>query len=189
MMPRAKARQLSTLLRLATLAAIGACATSPSAAPVRPATQTIGSADVGGTIRIASGSGPDVATLPFALAQVWTALPLALDSLAIPITKNDASAHIIGNESFKIRQRLGKTALSRFLDCGQTQIGPNADSYDVMLTVLAQLQPASATSTTISTTVQAMAKPVTFNQGYSQCSSKGELETRLLNMLKAQLQR
>ena len=44
-------------------------------------------------------------------------------------------------------------------------------------------------ATTISTTVQAMAKPVTFNQGYSQCSSKGELETRLLNMLKAQLQR
>ena len=188
-MPRATARRLFTMLQVATLAAVGACATSPSAVPVRPATQTIGSADVGGTIRIASGSGPDVTTLPFALAQVWTALPLALDSLAIPIAKNDANAHIIGNESFKVRQRLGKTSLSRFLDCGQTQIGPNADSYDVMLTVLAQLQPASATSTTISTTVQAMAKSATFNQGYSQCSSKGELETRLLNMLKAQLQR
>jgi hypothetical protein len=170
--------------------AIGACATSPSSATVtRPATQTIGGPEVGGSIRIAPGSGPDVTTLPFPMAQIWTALPIALDSLTIPVTRVDPAQHVIGNESFKIRQRLGKATLSRYLDCGQTQIGPNADSYEVMLTVLVQLQSVGDASTKVSTTVQAMAKPITFNQGYSQCSTKGELETRLLNVVKAQLQR
>ncbi|MEO7520189.1 MAG: hypothetical protein ABIW79_00095 [Gemmatimonas sp.] len=168
---------------------LGACATSPSSVvTARPATQTIGS-EATGSIRIAPGSGPDVTTLPFPMAQVWTALPIALDSLSIPLSRVDPAQHVIGNDAFKIRQRLGKSNLSRYLDCGQAQIGPNADSYDVMLTVLVQLQSAGESTTKVSTSVQAAAKPVTYNQGYSQCSTKGELETRLLNIVKAQLQR
>ena len=183
----------SSLHTLAVSAALlsGACATSPRAAVTTgPATQTIGSAATGGTVRIsAKNDGPDVSTLPYAMARVWSALPVALDSLKVPIARVDPTANVIGNDSFKIRQRLGKTALSRYLDCGAAQIGPNADSYDVMLTVLAQLESTGAASTRLSTTVQAMAKPVTFNQGYSQCRSKGELEARLVSLLKAELER
>jgi hypothetical protein len=183
-------RALRATCVMTTMFMLGACATSPSSAtPARPASQTIGGSDVGGTIRISPGSGPDVATLPFSIAQVWTALPIALDSLSIPVSRLDPAQRVIGNEAFKIRQRLGKTNLSRYLDCGQTQIGQNADSYEVVLTVLMQLQSTGDASTRVSTTVQAVAKPITHNQGYSQCSTKGELETRLLNLVKAQLQR
>ena len=134
-------------------------------------------------------TGPDVASLPFTIEQVWSALPMVMDSLNVPIAKVDPTQRVFGNESFKVRQRLGKTSLSRYFDCGATQIGPNADSYDVMMTVLVQLQPAGAAATTVSSTVQAMAKPVTFSQEYAPCSSKGELEARLLGFLKSQLQR
>ncbi len=169
--------------------ALGGCATSPSSVgTARPATQTVGS-EASGAIRIAPGSGPDVATLPFAIAKVWTALPIAMDSLGIPVAQLDPATHVIGNSSFKIRQRLGKTNLSRYIDCGQAQIGPSADSYDVQLTVLMRLQSEGEASTRVSTTVTAMAKPILYNQGYSGCSTKGELETRLLNIVKAQLQR
>jgi hypothetical protein len=168
---------------------LGACATSPSSVgTARPATQTVGT-EASGAIRIAPGSGPDVATLPFAIAKVWAALPIAMDSLGIPVSQLDPATHLIGNSGFKIRQRLGKTNLSKYLDCGQTQIGPNADSYDVQLTVMMGLQSAGEASTRVSTTVSAMAKPILYNQGYSGCSTKGELETRLLNIVKAQLQR
>jgi hypothetical protein len=112
-----------------------------------------------------------------------------MDSLKVPLGRVDPTLRVVGNESFKIRQRLGKTSLSRYFDCGSTQIGPNADSYDVMVTVLAQLESTGAESTRISTTVQAMAKPITFNQEYAQCSSKGELESKLLGFLRAELQR
>ena len=183
-------RALPLAVSLCALALAG-CATSPrSAEPVGPATRTIGTPSSGGSISISTvTAGPDVATVPYALAQVWSALPMVMDSLKVPIAKVDPTQHVFGNESFKVRQRLGKTSLSRYFDCGNTQIGPNADSYDVLMTVLVQLQPAGAAATTVSTTVQAMAKPVTFNQEYAQCSSKGELETRLLGFLKAQLQR
>jgi hypothetical protein len=188
-LPLARVRTASLSVTVALLAS---CASSPrEAMPARPATQTIGApGSATGSITIATPTvGPDVATLPYPLDRVWTALPIVLDSLKVPLAKVDPAGRVIGNESFKIRQRLGKTALSRYFDCGSTQIGPNADSYDLLLTVIAQLEPAGATATKISTTVQAMAKPITFNQEYAACSSRGELESKLLGLLRAELQR
>lgn len=182
---------LSRVLMASLALSLGGCATSPrAAAPTRPATQTIGTPSTGGSITIATNSaGPDVAALPYPLEKVWSAMPIVLDSLKVPIGRVDPTLRVIGNEAFKIRQRMGKTSLSRYFDCGSTQIGPNADSYDVMVTVLAQLESTGAASTRISTTVQAMAKPITFNQEYASCSSRGELESKLLGFLRAELQR
>jgi hypothetical protein len=185
------ARMLPASLALS-FVVLGACATSPrSAQPEGPATRTIGApGTTGGSISISTNTvGPDVAALPYPMEKVWSALPIVMDSLKVPIAKVDPTSRIIGNESFKIRQRMGKTALSRYFDCGATQIGQNADSYDVLMTVLAQLESTGPASTRISTTVQAMAKPITFNQEYASCSSKGELETKLLGFLRAELQR
>lgn len=166
-----------------------ACASAGTfgAARAQPATQTIGSRDLGGSIRVATSTAPDVTTLPYAIDQVWRALPAAFDSLSIPIAHSDPDTHVLGNDRFKIRQRLGKTSLSRFFDCGETQIGANADSYEVMLTVRMQLQAAGAASTKVATIVEALARPITFNQAYSRCQTRGALESRLIAQLRARL--
>lgn len=107
----------------------------------------------------------------------------------MPVTRLDAAGKVIGNNGFKIRQRLGKVALSRYIDCGETQIGPNADSYEVYLTVLVQVRPVGTTSSSLVTTFEASARPIAFSQAYSRCSSRGSLETKLLAAIKAQLTR
>lgn len=185
------ARLVCAATALLLLAGVGACASSSAATavPTRPSTQAVGLSAGASTMRISSNTEADVSTLPYPVQTVWSMLPSVYDSLGVPVARLEPGPHIIGNDGFKIRQRLGKTALSRFIDCGSAQIGPNADSYDVVLTVVTQLTPIDATSTTIATTVLASAKPVTYTQGYSQCSTKGGIESRVLSVLRTALAR
>ena len=127
--------------------------------------------------------------LNFPLEQVWKVLPVVMDSASIPIATLEPAKHLIGNSGFKLRQRLGKVSLSRYIDCGTTQIGPNADSYEVVLTVFVQAQAGASNTTNVTLSIDASAKPVSFNQAYSSCSSKGALETRLLDLIKANVAR
>jgi hypothetical protein len=139
------------------------------------------------TIDMRSAVTPSTAKVASSLDRVWRALPAAYDSLKIPLTTLDATKHLIGNEGMKIRQRLGTVALSQYIDCGQAQIGPSADSYEVYLNITTTARAISPTETELSTVVESAAKPITFNQEYSRCSSKGSLETRIAALVRAQV--
>lgn len=173
------------------LAALCGCASSGTnvagTSPL-PMSQTVsvagGASGSGGSITISPGGGPNVNTLAFPADQVWRAMPAAFDSLAIPVTRLDPATMVIGNEGFKIRQRLGKVPLSRYIDCGQTQIGPNADSYEVYITLVVQLVREGA-GTRMVTSFESSARPLTFSQAYSGCTSRGSLESRLLAVVQA----
>lgn len=180
------------LLRVAPFILAGfavACSSATSSTPttaVRPATQTVRTAAAGSFI-ISNSNSADVSTLPFSADAVWRILPSVFDSVGIPLGTVDVAQKRIGNEGFKIRSRLGKSPLSRFLDCGNTQIGPNADSYDVVLTVITVVQSSGTSESTLTTTVDAQARPVTYNQAYSRCTSKNSLEIRIADIVKARL--
>lgn len=165
-----------------------ACASSGSSSTssARPATSTIRSAAVG-SITMTNATTADVTHLASTPDAVFRILPSVFDSVSIPVNTIDPSRKQVGNSGFKIRARLGKAPLSRYLDCGNTQIGPNADSYDVMLTVMTTVSPEGSTGAVLSTTVDAQAKPVTYNQAYSHCSSKGGIEIRISDLVKARL--
>jgi hypothetical protein len=180
------------------LAAATACASSGASSDVGgvPHAQTISiggggsgagreSMGMGGG---AAASGPTSHVVDAASDRVFRILPAVFDSIGAPVTRIDPALKVMGNEGFKIRQRLGKTALSRYIDCGQAQIGPNADSYEVFMVLLVQIKPATtATSSSVVTTFQTQARPLTFSQGYSACSSKGSLEAKIVELVKAQL--
>lgn len=177
MVPRA-------ILVLTAMACSSASTTTSGTA--RPATQTIRTGGAS-NITIAPSMSSDVSHLTYAADAVWRILPSIFDSIAVPLTTVIPSARQIGNLNFKIRSRLGKAPLSRYLDCGNTQIGPNADSYDVLLSVLTTVAAEGTTGSTLTTVVEAQAKPITYNQGYSRCTSKGSLEQRIADLVKARL--
>ena len=176
-----------SLLRIAPLPALvllAACAssgTTPETAP-RPATQTVRVEGVGSLTLNKSPAASSSKTVPFPIEQVWATMPAVYDSLGIPVTMHDPASHTIANEGLKTRQRLGKTSLSRYLDCGNTQMGPSADSYDVFLTIGTQLRPAES-GTLVTTSMEATAKSIQFSQAASQCTSNGELEMRVHTVL------
>ncbi len=179
-------RRATMPLYLLLLGVLPACSSSSAGGGGRPLTTTVGSADVG-RMTIASGSTESVTELPFSADAVFRVLPSVFDSLAVPINSMDPATKEIGNTAMKVRSRLGKTYLSRYLDCGNTQIGPNADNYDVVLTVMARVVAASAATSTLTVSVEAQARPATYNQAYSRCSSKGGIEGRLAELTKARL--
>ena len=75
----------------------------------------------------AAGVGPTSHTVEASADRAFRILPVVFDSIGVPVALVEPAKKIMGNEGFKIRLPLGKTPLSRFIDCGQAQIGPNAD--------------------------------------------------------------
>lgn len=179
---------MRTLGVLATLAACGCASSGGATGRAEPIAQGVSVSTGSGTSRLTVGSsgGPNTNNLEFSADQVWKILPAAFDSVKVPVNHVDPRTKTIGNNGFKLRQRLGTTPLSRFMDCGQTQIGANADSYEVHITLMVQAVP-DGSGTRLVTTFEAAARPIAFSQGYSRCSSRGALESRLLEAIRAQL--
>jgi hypothetical protein len=169
--------------------AVAACSSSHSAAPdLGVAQHTFAIAGDAGAMTVVKTADAQTASLAGSVDDAWTALPQVLDSLGVRATLIDPAQHLAGVEQIKIRVNLGKTPLSRYLDCGQTQIGPNADSYEVLLTVKSRITSA-AVGSQLSTIVDAVARPIAFRQNYSSCSSTGLLESRIADGVKKRLQR
>lgn len=174
-------------LLLPVVAALAACSSNP-----KPATQPGASIE---TTRIqAAGTATSITATHTPTANVtevtapmdkaWATLRAVYDSVGIPVSTVDASQHLLGNTGFKLRRRLGSTPLSRYLDCGAAQGGPNAETYEVFLAVATQLQPGATSGRVVATTsVQASAKPVSFAGEYVSCSSNGALEAKIGQML------
>ena len=178
------------MLVTAAVCSMTACASSSSSSttPARPAVQTV-SGGAAGSMTIASSTSSDVVKLAHTPDAVWRIMPSVYDSLGVTVSTIDQSRKSIGNPGYKIRQKLGKAPLSRYIDCGTAQIGPSADSYDVMLSVMSTVTPDGAQGAVLTTVVEAQAKPVTYNQAYSRCSSKGTIEKRISELVQARLSR
>jgi hypothetical protein len=185
---RGTMRALMMLCLLLCVASVAACASSnspsqtanPPQQTVSIRSQTSGSAG----LRIVPGGGPNVLKVGASIDRVWGALSAVYDSLPVPVALLERRNHVIGNEGFKVRRRLGKTALSKYLECGQSQMEPNADEYEITLAVLSRAVASDSQTTIVTTTVKASAKGLQFAGQFSQCTSTGALETRLQLLLK-----
>lgn len=169
------------------LTVIASCASSGSSATLTPAPQSMQIA--GSTVTAPGSDGSTLHVVPFAPDRVWRMLPSVFDSLGVPVGTLDAAKRTIGNSGFKVRGRLKNVPLSRFIDCGNsTQVGPNADSYEVNITLLAEVRAGEGGASNVTLAFQPLARPANFSQQYSQCGSKGVLETRFMEILNARLQ-
>lgn len=142
-------------------------------------------------LTIVTDNGSVAATLGAPVDAVWRLMPVAFDSVGIQLSIIDPRKHVIGNEGFRLRGKLGKERLSTYFECGSTQGGANADSYELHVSVLADLKPlrADSTRTSMTVTVSASAKPLQFGQDFSRCSTKAALERRLVDVVSAALKR
>jgi len=170
---------------------LSACASSkgPASAPTPDQTLRIptNNASGGSTITMAQTESPSQRTVAAPAARIWNALPAVYETIGLPITDRNNEAHTLGTTSYKVRRKLGNTALSRYLDCGSTQGSASADSYEVLLSVTTQLLPTSTDTTAVSTTVSAMARPVFVSGEYVNCGSTRALEKRFFELLNVEL--
>ena len=174
-------RRLLVICFVPALACAGASAT-PGAAPVEQHVAVPGS---GTTLSVVATSGLSSREFAAPLSKVWKVMPAVFDSLSMPVSFLDPSTHAIGNRGFKVRGKLGKVGLARYIDCGTTQIGPNAESYDVTLTLTMTLAATPAGATAMTIDFEASAKPMAFSQEPFRCSTKGNLEQRVNDLTAA----
>jgi hypothetical protein len=179
-------RSTTTAVMLLGLAFVGACAAAPAtltSGGSRSAAQVPGSTG----LRVNNDNGTMVSDLFLEPTKVWWALAETYEALGIPLTLIDHPKKTLANEGFKVRAKLGEARLSNYFECGTTQVGPNADSYEMYLTILTQLDSVSAAQTRMTTSISAAAKPMLFAQEYSRCTSKGTLEKEILAGVKAKV--
>jgi hypothetical protein len=175
------------ILLLFSAALLTACASSGNS-ELGGNERTVHLADgTGGFLRLRGSDGARIVNLTYPMDKVWRALPTVFDSLGIPLTDLNPATHILGNSGMKVHKTLGKVSLSKYLECGSTQGYPSAETYDIQISVRTQVEDAGNGATSIGTLVEAAGRPMAFAGEYVRCTTKGELESRIAESVKALL--
>jgi hypothetical protein len=173
-----------TLLSLVAMACSRAPSTPAAGAPPPPEVIQTGGAPLRvERERIATGG-----RVAASVDQVWNVVMSVYGDLGIEPTTLISQTHTIGNESLKVRRSLGGTPLSRYLNCGSgTGVGPNADYYNVQMSVMTYLVAAGDGFTDVKSVVEATATPVSLGSNPVVCNSTTALEARIAKRIQERL--
>ncbi len=122
--------------------------------------------------------------------SIWQVLPGVYDRLEIPVAEANRATWQLGSSGYRAR-RIEGDRLSQHLYCGTSGVTatPNADRYDVTLTVQTQLTVPDSGGTLVVTTVDGSATPRGVSGNRLYCSSKGTLEMRVAQLIVEALRR
>ncbi|MDQ3697037.1 MAG: hypothetical protein M3373_03285 [Gemmatimonadota bacterium] len=168
--------------------AVPACAKrhiAPGGGPT-PVTQQVISGGSTSSIGMVAGASENERTINAPPDRVWEMLPAVYEALGVSATTIVTSDRIVGNDGLRVRRRLGTTPLPRYLDCGGTSGAPNAETYDVSMSLMTQLHPAAEGRTIVVTRVEASGISP-FGGNTVTCTSTGALERRMFTMLSERL--
>ncbi len=136
-----------------------------------------------------SGTLPSSSSVPARVDSVWMTLPIVFEQLGVPTTVVDRAGYRIGNTRFTPRRIEGKR-LSQYIECGYgVTSSNNADTYFVTMSLATYLTAREDGGTLIQTSIEASARPREVSGNSVRCASKGTLETRILELVTAVLER
>jgi len=118
--------------------------------------------------------------------RIWGVLPAVFSTLGVPTRTLEPGAYTIGLEMGRVA-RIEGGRLSTHLECGRGILGPNADNYDVTMTLIVQLAPHASGGTSIRTTLDAYARPRTSSGEPLHCASSRTLERRVMELMQMEL--
>ena len=120
--------------------------------------------------------------------KAWVALQEVYTTLNIPVTDLNQQSRTIGNNAYRVRRRIGDVPTMRALDCGGDSGMPNAETYQLLLTVKSRIIPSDAGGSVVQTTLEGTGKnPTTAASSDVRCSSMGTLEKRIADLVKAKV--
>ncbi len=166
------------------LAASGACASSgQGATQTGPGTVSRVFIPGGGGTEMYNEPGVGSRLVDAPPDSVWLALPRVYELLGIPDAGADPEQMTFGNLGYRARRVEGER-LSKYVDCGMGATAvPNADQYNVTLSVLTRLTPGEDGGTMVVTTVEATGKPRAVSGNPVYCQSKGTLEAKVAQLV------
>jgi hypothetical protein len=169
------------------ISALASCATSQGGDP--PATtETVRVVSPGSTVAVTmmASHAAKAVEIDGPPAAVFSLLAAVYQEVGIDVNHLDSRNRVLGHNDLRLRRRLGNVPLSRYLDCGRTQGGSNADTHEVTMQVQTQVRDNTSNST-VRTTLTATSTSVNFPGAPVRCSSTGELEKRIFEVLEKKM--
>jgi len=192
------ARRSLTLLATASL--LGACASGGSGGTgaARPddmggsRVQTAVLQGMSGTatgVNMVSNTSVNRVVVAAAPDATFQALAAAYGTLKIPVTDLNQAARTVANQAYRVRRRIGDVPTMRALDCGGDSGMPNAETYQLTLTIQSRVVPGDAPGTSVvESTVEGTGRnPTTSASSDVRCTSIGGLEKRIGELVKSSL--
>lgn len=155
--------------------------------PVTVSAQTILGSSMPGMTLMVGGAG-QTARVAASRDSVWAKLPGAFEWLGLPLGFKEDARYRLGNDQIKARRVLNGLQMRTLVDCGSDLNGEKAESYEIRLTIetTVSLGP-TADAADVTTTVSALGRSPNFGNSDVTCSTKGELEKRILRYVRDQL--
>ena len=118
--------------------------------------------------------------VPFHPDSVWSVLAAVYADLGLTLNFREPAGRRLGSCYQSVRTRLGKELLSTYVDCGESRGMPNADRFEVAVTVLSTVIPNSSATSSIFTFVLGVGSdPSMSGTNRLWCYSRGALEERI----------
>jgi hypothetical protein len=163
---------------------IAACSSAAKQAPIDVSSQTVRTTVVTGVgdARKVDATPENAARsmmLPVGPDAVWRVLPDVYTELGITVDFVTQRERRLGTEQLVVRRRMGGVPLTKYLDCGVSGSGggtPNAETYEITLSVASQVTSRQAGSSIVTTWVSGLGKSVTFSGQVAACTTTGQLE-------------
>jgi hypothetical protein len=180
---------LFSLVAALVAAACGASSSGSSAAvpetTVTPVTQRIISPGSTLNINTVDVSSGHTQLILGSMDAAWTALNVVYGELKIPIGTLVDAQHLIGNDQFKVRRRIGPLLMQQILDCGNAQGIPNAETYDILMAINSNLVPNPKGGLNLITRIDATGKSPNFSRENAVvCHSSGALEKHIAELVR-----
>jgi hypothetical protein len=122
--------------------------------------------------------------LPIGPDSAFQVLSRVYAMLEIPVVPV-ATKRAVGNDEIKVRRRIAGMPMQNAVDCGDKMGLQNAETWDIHMNLLSYIQPGTTSGTSqLFTRMQALGNPTDVsNRDLSPCSSKGELEKKISDMV------
>ncbi len=139
-------------------------------------------------INMVSTTDVNSALINAPVEKAWAALQEVYTTLGIPVTELNQQSRTIGNNAFRVRRRIGDVPTMRALDCGGDSGMPNAETYQLLLTVKSRIIPNDAGGSVVQTTLEGTGKNATTAASSDvRCASMGALEKRIADLIKGKV--
>lgn len=176
---------MRSLMSVLVLALATSCASSGSSpdSGIAPPTERVVAADTHGAYRTTVPANAKV-HLPTSPSRVFNALKSVYEELGVPPAINDPATGRFGNTDFWKTRKLGTESISLYLNCGDSIMGPAADTYRIYFSLISQVQPDGNGETNLETSLVAQARNM---EGTTSdrvaCGTTGRLEEHIRQRL------
>jgi hypothetical protein len=163
----------------------GGTAANPTPTTITPITQRVVTPTSNININTVDVNAGYTQLIVGSMDAAWTALNVTYGELKIPIGTLVDGQHLIGNDAYKVRRRIGRLPMQQILDCGNAQGIPNAETYDIMMSISSTLTTNPKGGLNLITRIDATGKSPNFSRDASvACHSSGALEKEIAELVR-----